>query len=110
MPPEAPGHYFTARIRGGDVAAVSSPPRGRTARREALEHVRVGRQRRRHCRHECGTPAGNDVLTEPFDVMDAGRMAVFADPEGAVFMRLAGEASTGARGSSTSTGASTSTT
>jgi predicted enzyme related to lactoylglutathione lyase len=24
-------------------------------------------------------------LTEPFDVMDAGRMAVFADPEGAVF-------------------------
>src|SRR5207302_4926214 len=29
--------------------------------------------------------AGGQVLVEPFDVMDAGRMAVFADPEGAVF-------------------------
>ena len=29
--------------------------------------------------------AGGTVLSEPFDVMDAGRMAVFADPEGAVF-------------------------
>jgi len=29
--------------------------------------------------------AGGTVLTEPFDVMEAGRMAVFADPEGAVF-------------------------
>ena len=29
--------------------------------------------------------AGGRVLTEPFDVMDAGRMAVFTDPEGAVF-------------------------
>ena len=27
--------------------------------------------------------AGGQVLAEPFDVMDAGRMAVFADPEGA---------------------------
>src|SRR5204863_5466759 len=29
--------------------------------------------------------AGGDVVTEPFDVMDAGRMAVFMDPEGAAF-------------------------
>jgi predicted enzyme related to lactoylglutathione lyase len=29
--------------------------------------------------------AGGRVLSEPFDVMDAGRMAVLADPEGAVF-------------------------
>jgi uncharacterized protein len=29
--------------------------------------------------------AGGATLTEPFDVMDAGRMAVFTDPEGAVF-------------------------
>jgi predicted enzyme related to lactoylglutathione lyase len=27
--------------------------------------------------------AGGQVFTDPFDVMDAGRMAVFADPEGA---------------------------
>ena len=29
--------------------------------------------------------AGGSVVMEPFDVMDAGRMAVFTDPEGAVF-------------------------
>jgi predicted enzyme related to lactoylglutathione lyase len=29
--------------------------------------------------------AGGTVLTEPFDVLEAGRMAVIADPEGAVF-------------------------
>ena len=29
--------------------------------------------------------AGGVVLMEPFDVMDSGRMAVFADPEGAAF-------------------------
>lgn len=29
--------------------------------------------------------AGGTVFAEPFDVMDAGRMAVFADPTGAVF-------------------------
>src|SRR2546430_17484576 len=29
--------------------------------------------------------AGGLGLTEPFDVFDAGRMGVFADPEGAVF-------------------------
>ena len=29
--------------------------------------------------------AGGRVLSEPFDVMDSGRMAVFTDPEGAVF-------------------------
>jgi predicted enzyme related to lactoylglutathione lyase len=29
--------------------------------------------------------AGGSVVMEPFDVMDAGRMAVFTDPEGAMF-------------------------
>jgi predicted enzyme related to lactoylglutathione lyase len=29
--------------------------------------------------------AGGSVLMEPFDVLDAGRMAVFSDPEGATF-------------------------
>ena len=29
--------------------------------------------------------AGGSVVMEPFDVMDAGRMAVFTDPEGAAF-------------------------
>jgi uncharacterized protein len=29
--------------------------------------------------------AGGQVVVEPFDVMDSGRMAVLADPEGAAF-------------------------
>ena len=28
MPPDSPGKYFIARIRGGDVAAVGSQPEG----------------------------------------------------------------------------------
>ena len=28
MPPESPGKYFIARLRGGDVAAVGSQPEG----------------------------------------------------------------------------------
>ena len=31
------------------------------------------------------TDAGGSTLAEPFDVLDAGRMGVFADPSGAVF-------------------------
>ena len=29
--------------------------------------------------------AGGAVVMEPFDIMDAGRMAMFTDPEGAMF-------------------------
>src|SRR2546430_11003077 len=28
MPPDSPGKYFIARIRGGDVPAAGAPPRG----------------------------------------------------------------------------------
>jgi predicted enzyme related to lactoylglutathione lyase len=41
--------------------------------------------------------AGGNVLMEPFDIMDAGRMAVFADPEGAVFMVWQAKEHRGAR-------------
>src|SRR5437764_2580345 len=82
MPPDAPGKYFMARIRGLDVAAVGSQPEGAPpmavwqtyiwvdSADEAAEKVRA---------------AGGQVVAEPFDVMGAGRMAVFSDPEGAVF-------------------------
>ena len=56
--------------------------RGRR-RAGALEHLRLGRQRRRD--RGQGADAGGGVVMEPFDVCDAGRMAVFADPEGAAF-------------------------
>ncbi|MGH3101216.1 MAG: VOC family protein, partial [Thermoleophilia bacterium] len=41
--------------------------------------------------------AGGTVVMEPFDVMDAGRMAVFADPDGAVFMAWQAKDHRGAR-------------
>ena len=83
MPPDSGGQYFMGRIRGGDVAGVGSIPEGMPpmamwntyiwvdSAEETTEKVRA---------------AGGNVLMEPFDVMGAGHMAVFADPEGAVFM------------------------
>jgi predicted enzyme related to lactoylglutathione lyase len=80
MPPEAPGKYFMARLRGGDVAAISTqqqslPPVWSTyiwvdSADESAAKVRE---------------AGGSVLAEPFDIPDFGRMASFADPEGAAF-------------------------
>ena len=45
MPEDAPGKYFMARIRGRDVAAISSQM-GEDAQ-PRLEHVHPGRQRGR---------------------------------------------------------------
>jgi predicted enzyme related to lactoylglutathione lyase len=82
MPADSPFRYYAARIRGGDVAAIASQGEGAppaatwntyvwvTDADETAEKVRA---------------AGGTVLAEPYDVMDAGRMAVFADPSGAVF-------------------------
>ncbi len=81
-PAGSPGSYRVARLGGRDVAAVSSQPEGGppaavwntyvwvTDADETADKVRI---------------AGGDVLSQPFDVGDAGRMAVFADPAGAAF-------------------------
>jgi predicted enzyme related to lactoylglutathione lyase len=82
MPEDAPGQYFIGRIRGGDVAAVGSIPEG--APRMALWNTYVWVESTDATAAKV-RDAGGKVLMEPFDVMDAGRMAVFADPEGAVF-------------------------
>ncbi|MPZ52030.1 MAG: VOC family protein [Acidimicrobiia bacterium] len=82
MPSDAPGQYYMARLGGGDVAAVSSIPEGAPEQatwntyiwvEDADESIKKALQ------------AGGTVISEPFDVMDSGRMAVLADPEGAVF-------------------------
>ena len=96
MPPDSPGKYFIARIRGGDVAAVGLA--ARRARRRwrcgtPTSGSRAPTRRRRRCED-----AGGNVLMEPFDVMDAGRMAVFADPEGAVFCVWQAKEHKGAQG------------
>jgi predicted enzyme related to lactoylglutathione lyase len=82
MPPGSEGKYFIARVRGGDVAAVGSIPEGAPAAAMWNTYVWV------ESADETASKvrdAGGGVVMEPFNVMDAGRMAVFTDPEGAAF-------------------------
>jgi predicted enzyme related to lactoylglutathione lyase len=82
LPPDSPGKYYAARLRGGDVAAVGSQPEG--APPAAVWNTYVWVQSADETASKV-RDAGGKVLTEPFDVMDAGRMAVFADLDGAAF-------------------------
>jgi predicted enzyme related to lactoylglutathione lyase len=82
MPEGAPGKYFLARLRGLDVAAVSSIPESAPPRATWDTYIWVDSADETASRVRA---AGGSVVKEPFDVMDAGRMAVVADPEGAVF-------------------------
>jgi uncharacterized protein len=96
MPPGSEGRYFIGRcegpgssifdtsreLRSGDVAAVgtipaAAPPTGRWNTYFWVD-----------CADETASKvrdAGGGVVVEPFDFMDACRMAVFTDPEGAAF-------------------------
>ena len=79
--PAGVSSLLMARIDGRDVAAISSPPPG--APPQAVWNTYM-----RRAAGDAGArvrEAGGRVLSEPFDVFDAGRMGVFADPEGAVF-------------------------
>jgi predicted enzyme related to lactoylglutathione lyase len=82
MGPESEGAYFIARLRGGDVAGVGSIPEG--APPMAMWNTYVWVESADETASKV-RDAGGTTLMEPFDVMDAGRMAVFADPEGAAF-------------------------
>jgi len=82
MPPGSEGKYFMARLHGGDVAAIGSAPAGAAARPAWNTYVQVDSADETAARVDA---AGGTTLSEPFDVMDAGRMAVFADPGGAAF-------------------------
>jgi uncharacterized protein len=82
MPRESEGTYFVARLRGGPVAAVGSLPEGAPPMAMWNTYISV------ESADETATKvldAGGTSLMDPFDVMDAGRMAVFADREGAAF-------------------------
>jgi predicted enzyme related to lactoylglutathione lyase len=82
MPPGAGGKYFIARLRGGDVAAISSQPEGAPSVAVWNTYVWVDSAEEAAAKV---LDAGGRVLTDPFDVMDAGRMAVCTDREGAAF-------------------------
>jgi predicted enzyme related to lactoylglutathione lyase len=82
MPPGSEGKYFIGRLHGGDVAALGSIPEAPPPLAMWNTYVWV------ESADETASAvrdAGGGVPVEPFDVMDAGRMAVFTDPEGAVF-------------------------
>jgi uncharacterized protein len=83
MPPDAPGEYFMARIRGLDVGAVGSIPEGAPQVATWNTYIWVDDADETAAKVR---DAGGSVVMEPFDVMDAGRMAVVTDPEGAMFM------------------------
>lgn len=94
MPPESEGKYFTARLRGGDVAAVGSIPEGVPPMAMWNTYVWVESADQTASKV---LDAGGKELMAPFDVMDAGRMAVFADPEGAAFCAWQAKEHKGAR-------------
>jgi predicted enzyme related to lactoylglutathione lyase len=82
MPADSPGSYFVARLRERDVAAVGSQMEGMPPTPVWNMYVWVDSADEAATRAK---EAGGSALTEPFDVGAAGRMAVLADLEGAVF-------------------------
>jgi uncharacterized protein len=82
MPPGSESKYFLARLRGGEVAAIGSLPEPAPPVATWDTYVSVDRADETASKVR---EAGGGVVREPFDVMDAGRTAVFTDPEGAVF-------------------------
>src|SRR5438874_822945 len=72
MPQGSDGKYFIGRIRGGDVAAVSSVPEGAPARGVWNTYVWVQSVDETAAKVR---EAGGQRLNEPSDVLDAGRRA-----------------------------------
>jgi hypothetical protein len=94
MPPGSAGKYFIARLRGGDVAAVGSQPEGGPPMAAWNTYIWV------ESADEAVSKvldAGGRVMIEPFEVMDAGRMAACLDPEGAAFCLWQAKEHKGAR-------------
>lgn len=82
MPPDSDAHYYMARIRGGDVAAISPVPEGTPPVARWDTYIWVDSVDDTTAKVKA---AGGEVLMEPMDVFEAGRTAVLSDPEGAVF-------------------------
>ncbi len=94
MPPDSPGGYFIARLRGADVAAIGASPEPAPTAATWNTYVAVESA---DATASKVFDAGGAVLTEPFDVGDAGRMAVFADRDGAAFCVWQAKGHKGAR-------------
>ncbi len=81
MPEDAGAKYFIASLSDGTVGGIGSIPEGMPQMALWNSYIWVDSADDAAAKAK---EAGGTVLMEPFDVMDAGRMAVFADPEGAV--------------------------
>jgi predicted enzyme related to lactoylglutathione lyase len=82
MPQGSEGQYFIGRIRGRDVAAIGSTPGGTPPMAVWNTYIWVASADETAAK---AREVGGTVVTEPFDVLDSGRMAVLTDPEGAAF-------------------------
>ncbi|HXW80244.1 MAG TPA: VOC family protein [Acidimicrobiales bacterium] len=82
MPQGSADKYFIGYIRGGDVAGVGSIPEGAPQVATWNSYVWVDSADDTAAKVR---KAGGSVVMEPFDVGQAGRMAVLSDPEGAIF-------------------------
>ena len=82
MPEGSEAKYFMAQIGGKNVAAVGSIPE--SAPQMALWNTYVWVDSADDTAAKA-RDAGANVVMEPFDVMDSGRMAFILDPEGAAF-------------------------
>lgn len=94
MPAESEGTYLVGEIRGGAVAAISSIPEGAPPMATWNTYIDVASADATVAKVE---GAGGTTLKAPFDIEDAGRMAVFADPKGAVFCVWEAKAHKGAQ-------------
>ena len=108
MRPDSDGTYFIARCetrgwslfdrsggsRSGDVAAVGSIPEAAPPMAMWNTYFWVDSADETASRVR---DAGGRVVMEPFDVMDACRIAVFTDPEGAAFCAWEARKHRGAR-------------
>jgi len=79
MPAGSDMSYFIGRIRGGDVGAIGPVPDGAPPGAQWSTYVWVDRA---DDAVERARAAGGQAM-DAFDVMDAGRMAIITDPEGA---------------------------
>jgi predicted enzyme related to lactoylglutathione lyase len=79
MPPDAGASYYIGRIRGGDVGAVGPHPEGAPPGARWSTYVWVDSA---DDAVAAARAAGGEAM-DAFDVMDAGRMAILTDPEGA---------------------------
>lgn len=92
MPGEPPGRYYVARVGGKDVAGVSTQPADTPIVWNT--HVSVTSA---DAAARAAAENGGSVIVAPFDAPPAGRLAVLADPAGAVFGAWEPQARSGAQ-------------